>query len=76
MLEQKTFLATLQDILQTDISITPDTQLKGMEEWDSLSIMSCIALFDKEFGVKTRFSQYKDVNTVADLIRLGGGKIA
>ncbi|WP_022659187.1 phosphopantetheine-binding protein [Desulfovibrio desulfuricans] len=75
MLEQKKFFATLQDILQTDTPITPDTKLTGMEEWDSLSIMSCIALFDKELGVKTRFSQYKDVNTVADLMSLGEGKI-
>lgn len=76
MLKQNKFFATLQDILQTDIPITPDTQLKGMEEWDSLSIMSCIALFDKELGVKTRFSQYKDINTVADLMKLAEGKIA
>lgn len=76
MLEQKKFLASLQDILQTDNPVTPDTQLRGMEEWDSLSIMACIALLDKELGIRTRFSQYKDVNTVADLIRLGEGKIA
>ncbi len=76
MFEQKKFLSTLQDILQTDIPITPDTQLKGMEEWDSLSIMSCIALFDKELGIKTRFSQYKDIITVADLMKLGEGKFA
>jgi acyl carrier protein len=76
MLNQHTFMATLQDILQTDIPLTPETRLNGMEEWDSLSIMSCIALFDKELGIKTRFSQYKDVNTVADLMQLGEGKIA
>lgn len=76
MLEQKKFFALLQDILQTDIEITSDTQLKDMNEWDSLSIMSCIALFDKELGVKTRFSQYKVINTVADLMKLGEGKIA
>lgn len=76
MLKKEKFFANLQDILQTDEPITPYTQLSGMKEWDSLSIMSCIALFDKELGVKTRFSQYKDVNTVADLISLGQGKIA
>ena len=76
MLEQKDFFATLQDILQTDLPITSETKLKGMQEWDSLSIMSCIALFDKELGIKTRFSQYKEVNTVADLLRLAEGKIA
>ena len=76
MLEPEKFFATLQDILQTDIPITPDTKLKEMEEWDSLSIMSCIALFNKELGVTTRFSQYKDINTVADLMKLGEGKIA
>lgn len=76
MLEQKKFFSVLQDILQTDTPITLETRLTDMEEWDSLSIMSCIALFDKELGVRTRFSQYKDVNTVADLIGLGEGKIA
>lgn len=76
MLEQKKFFSVLQDILQTDTPITLATCLTEMEEWDSLSIMSCIALFDKEIGVKTRFSQYKDVKTVADLVGLGEGKIA
>ncbi|MFT4302895.1 MAG: phosphopantetheine-binding protein [Desulfovibrio sp.] len=76
MLEQKKFFSVLQDILQTDTPITLATCLTEMEEWDSLSIMSCIALFDKELGVKTRFAQYKDVKTVADLVDLGEGKIA
>ena len=76
MLVQKKFFTVLQDILQTDTPITLETRLTDMEEWDSLSIMSCIALFDKELGVRTRFSQYKEVHTVADLIGLGEGKIA
>ena len=75
MLEQKKFFEILQDILQTDTPINIEMQLKGMEEWDSLSIMSCIAFFDKELGVKTRFSQYKDIVTVEGKTIINGESI-
>ena len=64
------FLIDLQDILQRDEPLTPETLLTGVEEWDSLAIMGCLAYFDRKFDVKTTFAQYQHVRTVADLVAM------
>ena len=64
------FLTDLQDILQRDEPLTPETLLTGVEEWDSLAIMGCLAYFDRKFGVKTTFAQYQKVRTVADVVAM------
>jgi acyl carrier protein len=69
------FLETLQELLQRDEPIAVDMPLKDIAEWDSLAVMSCMAFFDKKFGIKTTFKQYKRLGSVADLIALSGGAI-
>jgi acyl carrier protein len=69
------FLEDLQDLLQCDAPLAPDVVLPDLEEWDSLSIMSCMAYFDKKFGLQTKFTQYKPLRTVAELAALAGGAI-
>ena len=69
------FLDELQELLQRDDPITPDMVLQDMGEWDSLAVMSCMAYFDKNFGVKTKIAQYQQLYTVSDLIALAGGAI-
>ena len=69
------FLEELQELLQRDDLIDPDMVLQDMGEWDSLAVMSCIAYFDKHFGVKTKIAQYENLRTVADLMALSGGVI-
>ena len=49
--------------------------LEDYEEWDSLSKMSLMAYYDKNFGVKLRLDSFMDIKSVADLIALAGGKI-
>ncbi len=64
------FLTDLQDILQRDEPLTPDTLLTDVEEWDSLAVMGCLAYFDRKFGVKTTFAQYQQIRTVADVVAM------
>ena len=64
------FLTDLQDILQRDEPLTPNTVLTDVEEWDSLAVMGCLAYFDRKFGVKTTFAQYQQVRTVADVVAM------
>lgn len=64
------FFKELKEFLQCEADLTIDTCLWDSEEWDSMAIMSCIAYFDANFGVKTKFNQYKDVSTVEDLMVL------
>ncbi|MDD3684036.1 MAG: acyl carrier protein [Desulfovibrio desulfuricans] len=69
------FLIDFQDILQRDEPLTPETLLTGVEEWDSLAVMGCLAYFDRKFGVKTTFAQYQQIRTVADVVAMVSGHV-
>ena len=69
------FLVELEDILQREESCNINDCLDDYEEWDSLSKMSVMAYYDKNFGVKLSLSDLKNVATVADLVALAGDKI-
>lgn len=69
------FLVELEDILQREESCSELDNLEDYEEWDSLSKMSLMAYYDKNFGVKLSLSSFEGLKTVADLISLANGKI-
>lgn len=69
------FLAEFQDLLQRDEEIVPSTVLSDMEEWDSMSIMACMAWFDVKFEVKMPYKVYAEQETVQDIIALSNGRI-
>ena len=68
------FLVELEDILQREESCNID-DLNDYEEWDSLSKMSIMAYYDKNFGIKLSLSNLKEVATVSDLVALAGDNI-
>ena len=69
------FLVELEDILQREEPCSEFDSLEDYEEWDSLSKMSLMAYYDKNFGVKLRLDSFADLKSVADLIELAGDKI-
>jgi len=62
------FLVQMQDVLQTETDLTPDTVLTNLEEWDSLSLMATMAFIDKHFGVKLRLVDFKGINVLGELM--------
>ena len=62
------FLVQMQDVLQTDTNLTPDTVLVDLEEWDSLSIMATMAFVNKNFGLTIKMSDFKEVESMSDLM--------
>ncbi len=69
------FLVELEDILQREEACNINDNLNDYEEWDSLSKMSIMAYYDKNFGVKLSLTDFKNLVTVNDLIALAGDKI-
>lgn len=69
------FLVELEDILQRETPCKENDNLEEYREWDSLSKMAIMAYYDKNFGVKLALSDFKEINTVNDLINLAGDKI-
>ncbi len=66
------FLVQMQDVLQTDDSLTAETALDDLAEWDSLAMMATMAFLDKNFGVKVGIKDFMGMNTIADLMGKAG----
>ena len=61
----------LEDMLDLESgTLKPDTALKDLEEWDSIALISFIALVDDEFDRVVKGTVIKQQKTVADLIAL------
>ena len=47
MIDEKQFLKNLKDMLESDEEIEMDTDLMDIENWDSFSMMSFIAMAEE-----------------------------
>lgn len=74
-MKKEEFLIALEDILQRDEKCNEDDILNTFDEWDSLSKMSLVAYFDKNFGLQISLNQFSEMNLVSDLIKLAGDNI-
>ncbi len=66
------FLVEMQDVLQTDDTLTMETVLDDLAEWDSLSIMATMAFLNKNFGVTLKLADFKAMSTVGDIAAKAG----
>ncbi len=66
------FLEKLQEELEEDQTLTLDTNLKELESYDSISLLSVIAFVDENFNKKIDTKQFKDIEKVSDLVDIIG----
>lgn len=66
------FLEKLQEELEEDQTLTMNTNLKELESYDSISLLSVIAFVDENFNKKIDTKQFKDIETVSDLANIIG----
>ena len=70
-MDDKKKLEMLEEMLELDAgTLQPDTVLSDLEEWDSIALLSFIALLDDEFDKIVKGSVIKEKKTVADLMAL------
>jgi len=75
-MNQAEFIKTLEGKLeQPPGTLAGDTELQGLEDWDSLAKMAFIVLADQQFGCRVTGSQLAGCKTVDDLVRLLGDHI-
>jgi acyl carrier protein len=60
------FLKKIADILEED-GIKETDDLKSFAQWDSLSVLSVIAMLDANYGINLRAADFEAVSTVGDL---------
>ncbi len=66
------FLQKLQEELEEDETLTPETNLKSLESYDSISLLTIIAFVDENFSKKIETRHFKDIETVSDLMNVIG----
>lgn len=64
-------IAILEEIMEVDEgTLMPETLLSNIEEWDSVSFLSFMAMMDERFGKVVTGSEIKTKETIADLMAL------
>lgn len=66
-METNVFLDKIQDLLDCEQEITMDSVLADIEEWDSLSFVSFLAMANAQYGKKINPKELKKAKTIADL---------
>ena len=62
-------LNMLEDLLIVEPdSLNEDTELMDLAEWDSMAVISLIAMFDSEFGKEITSTEIKNFKTIRDII--------
>lgn len=70
-MDTKTFLTKMQEeVLDTEMEITMDTALGDIEEWDSLSVVSFIAMAKAACNKKVERTAIAGAKTIGDLFAL------
>lgn len=68
-MEQK-FLQKFKEVLEAEEKeIALDDKFREYEEWNSLAFLSLIAMIDEEFNVIIEGRDFKQLQTVADIIQ-------
>ena len=67
---EKKIIEQLKDILEIEnIEVNLEDNFRDYENWDSMAALSVIAMIDDEFGVVINGEDFRNLNTVGDLIQ-------
>lgn len=71
------FLEELAELLEVEETVTLETSLEDMPEYDSLAIMALIAFIDDNFDMTVSGEKVGNLKTVSELVDIiGKDKIA
>lgn len=65
-MDKTKFLEELANILDVD-AVDEAANLRDYESWDSLAILSIVAMADSKFGFTLSFPEVKTLTTASDL---------
>lgn len=66
------FLKNFEDILedQPNFKLELNFKFRDLDEWDSLTALSLIAMFDEVYEIKVTGDQIKNLETLGDIFNL------
>lgn len=72
-MDQSKKLEMLEEMLELDSStLSPETELSSIEEYDSMAKLSLIVLMDEEFGKKLTGEKIREFKIVGDILEFMG----
>ncbi len=73
-MQKQKFISQLREVMELDddVVLTEDTDLRSLKAFDSLAILSIIALIDEHFDKRLVAKQFQAVTTVNSLISVIG----
>lgn len=76
-IKKEEFINNLKDVLEIeeDKTITAETNLKDLEEYDSLSTLVIVAMVEKKYGKQIFAADFVNVTTINSLMNLIGKEI-
>ena len=70
-MELKEKLALIEEVLDVEEgSLSPETELADVDEWDSIAALSLIVMLDEKFEKTVSGTQIKALETVNDILAL------
>ncbi len=65
-------IEAIAEVIDTEATLTPETPLESLEEYDSVAVLSLMSWFD-ELGISVAPKDFEGLKTVADLLALAEG---
>ena len=73
-MKKEEFLELLAETIDTEEELNENMALNEIDEYDSIAVLSLMSMYD-ELGVKVTPNDFKELNSIVDLIKLAGDKI-
>jgi len=67
-MEKSVFLSKLQEELEFDYQLEINTNIKDLDEWDSMAAMVLIGFVSDEFGMTLNADDIQAITTIESLI--------
>lgn len=76
-MEQDNFIRALEELMEVPAStLSPITEIRSIEAWDSLKVVELVALLDSSYGIAVDYETLDQCRTVGDLIALKDRTVA
>lgn len=76
-MEKTVFLQKLDEVMSLPKgTIKGDETLSALKGWDSVALMSFIALLDEDLQIRVTGKQVMQCQTIAELVALAGDKVS
>ena len=64
-------LELIAEILDEDVEdLSPEMEMASLENWDSVAVLSFIAMMDEEFGKEMKGAEIKSFVTIQDALNV------